>query len=123
MLPSEVTEHIALVPASPFLLPHLRTLHSTIAMSCLAPNYFISPDWFRKLKTSFHDVPNKKRHRLGGIVKYLHRQNILFQYWETRADSTTHITVTCTVTSGKAQSQQSQALTCLILRPKGVSSQ
>lgn len=47
---------------SPFLLPHLRTPHSTKAGSCLAPNYFTPPDRFRKLKTSSHDVPNRKRY-------------------------------------------------------------
>lgn len=63
-----------------FLLPHLRTPHSTRAMSCLIPNYFTSPDRFRKLKTSFHDVPKRKTYSFGGLVKYLHRQNLLFQY-------------------------------------------
>lgn len=54
--------------------------------SCLTPNYFTSPDRFRKLKTSFHDIPNKRKYSLGGLVKYLHR-HLLLQYWENRPDN------------------------------------
>lgn len=58
-----------------------------------------------QMKTSFHWYP------LGGLVKYLHRQNLLFQYWDT--DLTIKLS---TATSGKAQRQLNQELTCPTVR-------